>query len=122
MIASVNSLGLLGVRGYFVRVECYIGPGTPIFDIKPYLPYADCRPEAGGGFAPDPGAVLRVSFAEGMEERVPEDKRAALRGVLANDPRPRYQKDSERVYAMDFAELNIRFRVDGEELLVTEIR
>ncbi len=128
-----NALGLSCVRllglekdpelGTVLRVGgAALVDGTPIFDIKPYLPYADCRPEAGGGFAPDPGAVLRVSFAEGMEERVPEDKRAALRGVLANDPRPRYQKDPERVYAMDFAELNIRFRVDGEELLVTEIR
>ena len=127
-----NSLGLSCVRLLGVEKDPALGPvlrvagadlvdGTPIFDIKPYLPYADCRPEALGGFAPDGGATLTVCFAPGTEEAVPEDKRAALRGVLANDPRPRYQHDPERVYRMDFADLTVSFSVDGGILRVTEI-
>ena len=95
--------------------------GTPVYDVKPYVPYADCHPEALSGFASDSGSTLSVCFAEGLEQQVPEAKRAALRGVLANDPRPRYQKDPERLYAMEFAGLEVKFSVDGEELLVKEI-
>lgn len=95
--------------------------GTPIFDVKPYVPYADCHPEASGGFAPDAGATLGVEIPQALLERIPEEKRAALRGVLANDPRPRYQRDPARVYAMDFAGLTVRFRVSDGTLLVTEI-
>ena len=85
--------------------------GTPIYDIKPYIPYADCRPAAACGFAPDAGEKLPVVFAEGVAERIPAEKLAALTGVLENDPRPRYQNDSERVYAMEFAGLEIKFTV-----------
>ena len=95
--------------------------GTPIYDIKPYLPYADCRPEASGGFAPDPGRALEVVFEAAALEKVPQEKRAALRGVLAQDPRPRYQDDPARDYAMSFAGLNIRFRVEETVLTVTEV-
>ena len=124
-----NALGLSCVRLLGVEKDETLGPvlrvagadlvdGTPIFDIKPYLPYADCRPEARGGFAPDPGATLSVDFAPGAEERVPPDKREALRGLLANDPRPRYQHDPERVYRLLFAGLEIAFTVEGERLCV----
>ena len=92
--------------------------GTPIYDIKPYIPYADCHPEASGGFAPDSGARLTVEYAAGVQERVPEGKRDALTGVLANDPRPRYQHDSSRVYALEFAGLEVKFTVDGDVLTV----
>lgn len=95
--------------------------GTPIYDIKPYVPYADCRPEALSGFAPDPGRRLTVRFAPGTEEKIPPDKRGALTGVLENDPRPRYQNDSERVYALEFAGAEIKFTVEGEALTVKEI-
>ena len=95
--------------------------GTPIFDVKPYIPYADCRPEARGGFAPDAGATLRVEIPPELLEKIPTDKREALRGVLANDPRPRYQHDAARIYAMDFASLTLRFSVDGDSLHVREI-
>ena len=94
---------------------------TPIYDIKPYIPYADCHPEASGGFAPDSGARLTVEYAAGVQERVPEDKRAALTGVLANDPRPRYQHDSSRVYALEFAGLEVKFTVDGDVLTVMAV-
>jgi len=96
--------------------------GTPVYDIKPYVPYADCHPEALSGFAADSGKTLNVSFAGGLEALVPGEKLAALRGVLANDPRPRYQKDPERVYAMEFAGMEIKFSVSGEELLVREVK
>lgn len=127
-----NSLGLSCVRLLRVERDAERGPvlivggadlldGTPIFDIKPYLPYADCRPEALSGFAPDPGATLRVEFPPGTEERLPPAKRAALRGVLANDPRPRYQDDPERVYGLDFAGRNVKFRVEGDTLTVIAV-
>ena len=95
--------------------------GTPIFDIKPYIPYADAHPDARSGFAPDAGTTLDVRIAERLLLKVPADKRAALRGVLANDPRPRYQRDPDRVYAMDFANLTVRFTVKDGLLTVTEI-
>lgn len=95
--------------------------GTPIFDIKPYIPYADAHPEARSGFAPDAGATLQVVFPRELEEMVPAEKRAALRGVLANDPRPRYQHDPERVYGLNFAGQNIRFTVDGDRLTVKDV-
>ena len=90
--------------------------GTPIFDIKPYIPYADSKPEALGGFASDSGATLQVEMGEEALGKFPVEKREALRAVLANDPRPRYQNDPERVYAMDFAGFDVKFSVDGETL------
>lgn len=96
--------------------------GTPIYDVKPYLPYADCKPDAVGGFAAQPkGADLTVECPPALLDRVPEDKRAALVAVLAQDPRPQYQDDPERVYGMAFAGLEVKFRVAGERLTVTEI-
>ena len=95
--------------------------GTPIFDIKPYLPYADCRPEATGGFAPDAPEKLKVVFPAAALETIPPDKRAALRGVLENDPRPRYHSDPERLYAMSFAGLTVRFRVKDGTLRVESV-
>ena len=95
--------------------------GTPIYDIKPYIPYADSVPDAVGGFAPDAGRLLRVEFPPELEEKVPPEKRGGLRAVLAHDPRPRYQDDPHRLYGMGFAGLEVRFRVEGEVLTVTEI-
>ena len=95
--------------------------GTPIFDIKPYIPYADAHPDARSGFAPDAGQTLDVRIPDGLLSKIPENKREALRGVLANDPRPRYQRDPNRVYALDFANLTVRFSVLDGELTVSEI-
>jgi len=95
--------------------------GTPIFDIKPYIPYADAHPEARSGFAPDAGAKLAVEFPPALEALVPAEKRAALRGVLANDPRPRYQNDPERVYGLQFAGQNVKFTVEGDRLTVKDV-
>ena len=127
-----NALGLSCVRLLGIRRDPELGSvlqvagadlmdGTPIFDIKPYIPYADCRPEASGGFAPDPGATLTVVIPEELEVKIPEEKRAALRGVLENDPRPRYQNDPERRYGLSFGGMEIAFRVNGRTLTVTEV-
>ena len=128
-----NPLGLSCVRLLEIRQDREQGPvlvvsgadlldGTPIYDIKPYLPYADCKPEAMGGFAARPkGADLAVDCSPALLDRVPEDKRAALLAVLAQDPRPQYQDDPERVYGMAFAGLEVKFRVAGERLTVAEI-
>ena len=96
--------------------------GTPILDIKPYLPYADCRPEAVGGFASAPaGETLAVECLPEIWEKVPPERREALRAVLALDPRPRYQDDPERVYGFRFAGLEVRFSVARDVLRVREI-
>ena len=128
-----NTLGLSCVRllgleetdrfGTVLRVGgADLLDGTPIYDVKPYLPQADCRPEALGGFAPAPaGARLAVDIPPELLERVPEDKRAALAGVLSQDPRPSYQHDPERVYGMAFAGLEVRFQVQGDRLRVVSV-
>ena len=128
-----NPLGLSCVRLVEVRQDRALGPvlvvagadlldGTPIYDVKPYLPYADCKPDAVGGFAAQPkGADLTVDCPPALLDCVPEDKRAALLAVLAQDPRPQYQDDPARVYGMAFAGLEVKFRVTGERLTVTEI-
>ena len=128
-----NPIGLSCVRLLAVRQDRALGPvltvagadlvdGTPIFDIKPYLPYADCKPDAIGGFAAVPkGADLTVDCPPELLLRVPEGKRSALLAVLAQDPRPQYQDDPARVYGMAFAGAEVKFRVEGERLIVTEI-
>lgn len=127
-----NRLGLSCLRLVSVRQDARLGPvltvggadlldHTPIYDIKPYLPYADSRPDAAGGFASRPqGAVLRVEAPPELLARVPEEKRAALLGVLAQDPRPPYQDDPARVYGVSFGGLEVRFRVEGDVLTLVE--
>ena len=96
--------------------------GTPIFDIKPYLPYADAHPEARGGFTDGASAfLLEVDFPAPLLERVPQTLRPALLGVLEHDPRPSYQQDAGRIYGMRFGNLDIRFTVDGTRLTVCEV-
>ena len=127
-----NALGLSCVRLKAVENRPGLGTvlvvlgadlmdGTPIFDVKPYVPYADCHPEALSGFAPDPGATLEVEIPVVLLAKLPPEKRTAVRGVLANDPRPRYQRDPERVYSMDFAGFTLRFTVEGNHLHVTSL-
>lgn len=95
--------------------------GTPIYDIKPYLPYADCRPQATGGFSDLQEQPLQVEIPEALLQRVSPALREGLTAVLAADPRPRYQQDAERTYGMAFGGCNIRFRVREGCLQVTEI-
>ena len=96
--------------------------GTPILDIKPSIPYADCKPEALGGFASAPaGETLEVLIPEGLLLRIPENRRESLRGVLAQDPRPHYHDDPERIYGFGFGGMEVKFRVAGNVLTVTDI-
>ena len=96
--------------------------GTPIYDIKPYIPYADCHPDAAAGFtAQTQFHHVEVVCPEEVWVQVPAAERDGLRGVLENDPRPSYQHDPERVYGMEFARLEVHFKVDGDTLTVTDI-
>ncbi len=128
-----NALGLSSVRLERVERHSERGPvlhvsgadlmdGTPIYDIKPYIAYADAHSDAVGGFVDAvERRTLAVDCAQELLMRVPEEKRAALLGVLAQDPRPSYQDDPKRVYAMAFAGLDVKFIVDGERLTVCGI-
>ena len=128
-----NSIGLSSVR--LDRVEMtenegtvlYVKGadlmnGTPIYDIKPYLPYADSHPDAVGGFTETLSErKLEVDFPEELLNKVPEEKRKALIKVLACDPRPSYQNDGERVYGLPFGGVEVNFRVNGKVLRVVSI-
>ncbi len=128
-----NPIGLSCVRLERVELDTSDGPvlhisgadlvdGTPIFDIKPYIPYADCHSEAAGGFAGTaPEGALTVDIPPRLLERVPPDRREALTGVLAQDPRPSYQDDPRRVYGFGFAGLEVRFTVENGVLTVVDI-
>ncbi len=128
-----NPLGLSPVRLARIERTKAFGPvlrirgadlmdGTPIYDIKPYVPYADAIPDALGGFAVTPAAeALTVNLPPALLERVPEEKREALRAILAHDPRPAYQRDANRTYGLDFAGFRIRFQVQGEQLRVFSV-
>ncbi|MBQ9121325.1 MAG: tRNA (N6-threonylcarbamoyladenosine(37)-N6)-methyltransferase TrmO [Clostridia bacterium] len=121
-----NPIGLSSVG--LVRVEHTAGEGdvlvvsgadlldgTPIYDIKPYIPFSDCHPDAVGGYAEGvKDHRLTVIFPEEHLARIPEEKRQALTECLAEDPRPSYQDDPARVYSMRFAEFDVHFTVrDG---------
>ena len=96
--------------------------GTPIFDIKPYIPYADAHPEASGGFTDTAGEyILEVDFPASLLEKLPENKRDAAMAVLSHDPRPSYQRKPGRVYGLTFAGFDIRFTVEDTTLHVVEV-
>ena len=128
-----NPLGLSSVRLEGIEHRPDVGPvllvrgadlmdGTPIYDIKPYIPYADCHPDAAEGFTGQTQRhTLRVECAPEVWAAVPEAERDALTGVLENDPRPSYQHDPERVYGMEFGGLEVHFTVDGEVLTVRDV-
>ncbi len=97
--------------------------GTPIFDIKPYIPYADSHPEASGGFTDTTSFhILNVSLPDKLCDDMPEAIKAALMGVLSNDPRPQYHNDPDRVYGFEFDEYEVKFKVNGDDLTVTDIK
>lgn len=128
-----NPIGLSSVRlagiekteeGTVLLVEgADLCDGTPILDIKPYLPFTDSHPDALGGFSdPVREKELEVEISPHLLETVPKNKQDALQKVLAHDPRPSYQHDPERVYGMEFAGMEVKFRVDGRRLTVTDIQ
>lgn len=127
-----NPLGLSAVRLLAVEHDAQLGPvlrvegadlvdGTPILDIKPYVPYADSRPDARGGFAPTaPEARLRVEDPEGLTDRMDARERETLFAALALDPRPSYQHDPQRVYTMPFAGCEVSFRVEEDRVVIVK--
>ena len=128
-----NNLGLSSVKLLGVEQSAEFGTvlhvggadlmdGTPIFDIKPYIPYGDCHTDATGGFTDRAGEfLLEVDFPADLLNRLPESKQAAAIGVLRHDPRPSYQKDPDRIYGISFAGFNIRFSVKQTRLTVHSI-
>ena len=128
-----NNLGLSSVRLLGVEHTAEFGTvlhvggadlmdGTPIFDIKPYIPYGDCHPDAAGGFTDRAGEfLLKVEFPPSLLEKLPPDKREGAMAVLSHDPRPSYQRNEDRIYGMTFAGQDIRFTVRENTLTVTEV-
>jgi len=128
-----NPIGLSCVKLDRIYAETPQGPvlhvsgidlmdGTPIIDIKPYLPYTDSYPDAASGFVTDASQrTLEVVIPEEWQQLVPPGKLPALRGILAQDPRPSYQDDPDRVYGFEFAGTDVRFRVEAGTLTVCEI-
>lgn len=110
-------------KGMVIEVEgADLMDGTPIFDIKPYLPYADCVPDARGGFADAvKNYALDVEIPEICLLKLPEEHRECVRQILAGDPRPSYQNDPDRIYGMEYAGYEIKFRVKDCVLTVCEI-
>ena len=125
---GLSSVKLLGVEhtekfGTVLHVGgADLMDGTPIFDIKPYIPYGDCHPEATGGFTDNAGEfLLKVEFPEKLLNLLPVEKREAAVGVLSHDPRPSYQRKPDRVYGLTFAGFDIRFQVQEDVLTVLEV-
>jgi tRNA-Thr(GGU) m(6)t(6)A37 methyltransferase TsaA len=128
-----NNLGLSSVRLLGVEhtethgTVLHVGgadlmDGTPIFDIKPYIPYGDCHPDATGGFTDTAGEfLLQVDFPQPLLACLPQDKQAAAVGVLSHDPRPSYQRKPGRVYGITFAGFDIRFTVQDDVLTVVAV-
>ncbi|MCR5469365.1 MAG: tRNA (N6-threonylcarbamoyladenosine(37)-N6)-methyltransferase TrmO [Prevotella sp.] len=128
-----NNLGLSCVRIDRVEMDSRLGPviyvlgadlmdGTPIYDVKPYVAYADAHPEARSGFVDaTEWKPLEVEMTDELAAMVPAGELEALRATLAQDPRPRFHDDPQRIYGMPFLNVDIRFRVDGRSLIVTEI-
>ena len=97
--------------------------GTPIFDIKPYIPYSDCKPSATGGFTDTTTRqTLSVNFPAEMLKKLPKGKQEAAIGVLCQDPRPSYQHDPTRIYGLPFAGFDIKFQVNDDTLTVIDIK
>ncbi len=124
-LSSVRLLGIEETKEYGTVIHVAgadLMDGTPIFDIKPYIPYGDCHPEATGGFTDNAkDFLLAVDFPEALLAKLPSDKQAAAIGVLSHDPRPSYQKDSDRIYGLTFAGFDIRFTVKDNTLSVQEV-
>ena len=128
-----NAIGLSSVKLEKVELDAKLGPvlhisgadlmdGTPIFDIKPYIPYTDSHPEAAAGFAPIASEhPLEVIIPDPLLTLIPESQRESIKGILANDPRPQYHHDPGRVYVLPYAGLEISFKVAEDSVEVTAV-
>lgn len=126
---GLSCVSLLGMEKEDLEgMVLYVGgadlmDGTPIYDIKPYLPYVDCHPDARGGFSERVQEYcLEVEFPDRWLAVVPEEQRETLIQILAQDPRPSYQKDPQRIYGMAYADLEVRFQVKERRLIVCEVQ
>ena len=124
-LSSVKLLGVEHTKEYGTVLHVAgadLMDGTPIFDIKPYIPYGDAHPNASGGFTDQArDFILQVQFPQELLNKIPQDKQAAAIGVLSHDPRPSYQKQADRIYGLNFAGFDIRFQVNGDTLTVLEV-
>lgn len=128
-----NDIGLSSVRLERVEYDEQLGPvlwvsgadlldGTPVYDIKPYIPFTDCHPDAAEGYTSQTRVhQLQVIFPDEFLQVYPEEKREAVMGILAQDPRPTYFQAPDRVYGVPFAGYDVKFRVDGDVLTVCGI-
>ncbi len=128
-----NDIGLSSVRLERIELDGHDGPvlyvsgadladGTPIYDIKPYLPYVDCHPDATEGFTSQTKLYqLQVEFPAELLARYPQEKQAAILHVLEQDPRPAYIDDPERIYGLSFAGYDVKFKVSGSILTVCDV-
>ena len=124
---GLSSVKLLGVekthKGMVLLVSgADVLSGTPIYDIKPYLPYTDSHPDAKGGFAEDRQKdFLKVEIENDLLNKIPKEKQAPLTEILSEDPRPHYIDNPNRIYGFEFSGFEVKFRVDGDTLYVTDI-
>ncbi len=124
-LSCVKLLGVEHTQG--IGTVLHVGgadlmDGTPIFDIKPYIPYSDSKPDALGGFTDTAGDfLLQVEFPAEFLELLPTQKRQAAIDVLSHDPRPSYQRTAGRIYGLSFAGFDIRFTVDSDKLSVVDV-
>ncbi len=124
-LSSVKLLGVEHTEKY--GTVLHVGgadlmDGTPIFDIKPYIPYSDCHTDATGGFTDTAGEfLLQVDFPAHLLALLPQEKQEAAIGILSHDPRPSYQRKPDRIYGISFAGFDIRFKVEGNTLTVVAI-
>ena len=125
-LSSVKLLGVEQTKEY--GTVLHVGgadlmDGTPIFDIKPYIPYGDCHPDAVGGFTDTADDfLLEVKISDELLQKLPQDKRQAAVEVLSHDPRPSYQRKPDRVYGLSFAGFGICFTVNKSTLTVVDIK
>ena len=123
-LSSVKLLGTVKTpKGTALKVSgADLMNGTPIYDIKPYLPYTDSHPDAIGGFADEKlKDNLDVIFPDELIDLIPKNKKAALKELLSEDPRPHYINDASRIYGFEFADFEIKFKVENNILTVTEV-
>lgn len=125
---GISAVQLLGVdlntpQGPVIRVAgCDLMDGTPILDIKPYIPYSDSIPDAAEGFTASlSDLTLQVIFPSELLAKIPEANRDELKNILSHDPRPQYQDDPERIYGLTYLNFNVRFRISGGSLTVVEV-
>ena len=121
-LSSVKILSIDADKGVIRVAGADLMDGTPVYDIKPYIPYTDSKTDALGSFAEEEkDYALNVDFPEELLEKFPNEKREGILAVLADDPRPSYQNDVNRIYGVSYAGFNVKFRVSEDNLKVVDV-